>query len=170
MRLINEVIEDLRGLPDVEVTPMGAGLEELLGGQGGSLPELADRFTAAGLGHIMASWIGHGANLPISPRDLRSILGEERWGTWPCWPACHRRIFWAPGSVAADRGSPNDVRRHDGLLIWRKTPRRSGSGCWRRCERRTWLSPHLRARPAQASWHGRAGGRAGREAGICRDA
>lgn len=78
MRLIHEVIEDLRGLPDEEVTPMGAALEELLGGERGSLPELADRFTEAGLGHIMASWIGHGPNLPISTRDLRRILGEER--------------------------------------------------------------------------------------------
>ena len=26
----------------------------------------------------MASWIGNGPNLPISPQDLRQILGEER--------------------------------------------------------------------------------------------
>ena len=78
MRLIHEVIEDLRGLPDVEVTPMGAALEELLGGERGSLPELAERFAEAGLGHIMESWIGNGPNLPISTRDLRHILGEER--------------------------------------------------------------------------------------------
>ncbi len=78
MRLIHEVIEDLRGLPDVEVTPIGAALEELLGGERGSVPELVDRFTEAGLGHIMASWIGNGPNLPISTGDLRRILGEER--------------------------------------------------------------------------------------------
>jgi uncharacterized protein YidB (DUF937 family) len=79
MRLINEVIEDLRGRDDSELTtPLGAVLEELLGGERGSLPELADRFTDAGLGRIMASWIGNGPNLPISTRDLRHILGEER--------------------------------------------------------------------------------------------
>ncbi len=78
MRLIHQVIEDLRGLPDEQVSPMAAALEELLGGERGSLPELADRFTQAGLGHIMASWIGNGPNLPISPRDLRHILGEAR--------------------------------------------------------------------------------------------
>ena len=78
MRLIHDVIEDLRGLPDEPVTPLGAALEELLGGERGSLPELADRFTQAGLGNIMASWIGHGPNLTISTRDLRRILGEER--------------------------------------------------------------------------------------------
>lgn len=78
MRLIHEVIEDLRGLPDEEVTPLGAALIELLGGERGSIPELAQRFTEAGLGHIMASWIGDGPNLPVSRRDLRRILGEER--------------------------------------------------------------------------------------------
>jgi uncharacterized protein YidB (DUF937 family) len=78
MRLIHEVIEDLRGLPDQEVTPMGAALEELLGGERGSLPELAERFTEAGLGNIMASWIGNGPNLRIGTRDLRHVLGEER--------------------------------------------------------------------------------------------
>ena len=76
MRLIHEVIEDLRGLPDEEVTPIGAALEELLGGERGSLPELAERLTEAGLGNIMASWIGHGPNLPISTR--RRVLGKER--------------------------------------------------------------------------------------------
>ncbi len=78
MRLIHEVIEDLRRLPDGAVTPRGAALEELLGGERGSLAELAERFNEAGLGHIMASWIGHGPNLPVSTEDLRRALGEER--------------------------------------------------------------------------------------------
>ena len=78
MRLIYEVIEDLRGRPEEDGTPIGAALEELLGGERGSLPELADRFTEAGLAEIMASWIGNGPNLPISTDDLRRVLGEER--------------------------------------------------------------------------------------------
>ena len=78
MRLIHEVIEDLRRLPDGAVTPMGAALEELLGGERGSLAELAERFNEAGLGDIMASWISHGPNLPVSTQDLRRALGGER--------------------------------------------------------------------------------------------
>lgn len=78
MRLIHQVIKDLRDRSDDTETPMDAVLEALLGGERGSLPDLADRFTAAGLGHIMASWIGNGPNLPISADDLRLILGEER--------------------------------------------------------------------------------------------
>jgi uncharacterized protein YidB (DUF937 family) len=78
MRLIHQVIADLRDRSDDNESPMDAALEELLGGERGSLPDLADRFTAAGLGHIMASWIGNGPNLAISTKDLRLILGEER--------------------------------------------------------------------------------------------
>ena len=78
MRLIHEVIDDLNGLPDAGGHPAGAALEELLGGERGSLRELAVQFTEAGIGTVMASWIGKGPNLPISTRDLRRVLGEER--------------------------------------------------------------------------------------------
>lgn len=80
MRLIHEVIESLRSRHDEEVTPLGTALIELLGGERGSVPELADRFTEAGLGPIMASWTGGGPKLPISTRDLRRVLGDERVG------------------------------------------------------------------------------------------
>lgn len=76
MRLIHAVIEDLRALHDKEVTPMGSALIELHGGERGSLIDPADRFTEAGLGHIMASWISNGPNLPVSTHDLRPVLGE----------------------------------------------------------------------------------------------
>ncbi len=78
MRMIHQVIEDLRGRPGGIVSPMDAAIEELLGGERGSLPELIGQFDAAGFGDIMASWIGNGPNLPINPEDLRQILGEER--------------------------------------------------------------------------------------------
>src|SRR5579859_2031206 len=78
MRLIHEVIEDLRGRHDEEVTPMGAALIELLGGERGSLPEQKVRFTDAGRRQIIHPWIGDGPNLSISTRDLRRILGEQR--------------------------------------------------------------------------------------------
>ncbi len=80
MRLIHEVIDDLRELPDENVSPIAAALEELLGGERGTLADLADRFTKLGLGRIMASWIGDGPNLPISSSDLRHVLGDERVG------------------------------------------------------------------------------------------
>ncbi len=80
MRLIHEVIDDLRGMPEQNVSPIAAALEALLGGERGTLPDLADRFTEAGLAPIMASWIGNGPKLPISTHDLRRVLGDERVG------------------------------------------------------------------------------------------
>jgi uncharacterized protein YidB (DUF937 family) len=78
MRLIHKVVEEAATLPDDEITPLGAALEALLGGERGSLPDLADRFTDAGLGYVMASWIGNGRNLPVAPADLGRILGRAR--------------------------------------------------------------------------------------------
>ena len=80
MRLIYEVIDDLSGLPDASVSPIAAAFEKLLGGERGTLRDLADRFTQAGLGRVMASWIGNGPRLPIGTQDLRRILGDERVG------------------------------------------------------------------------------------------
>jgi len=78
MRVIHEVIDDLRALPDEDVTPLGAALEKLLGGERGSLADLGERFTQAGLPLIMDSWTGRGPKFPITPADLRRVLGEER--------------------------------------------------------------------------------------------
>jgi uncharacterized protein YidB (DUF937 family) len=78
MRLIHEVIKDLQALPDGALSPMSAALQELLGGARGSVPELVDRFTEAGLAAVMASWMGDGPNLRISTGDLRRVLGRER--------------------------------------------------------------------------------------------
>jgi uncharacterized protein YidB (DUF937 family) len=79
MRFLHEVIDDL-GMPadDAAATPMGHVLEALLGGERGTLANLGSQFTRRGLGHIMASWISNGPNLPVRPAELRAVLGEER--------------------------------------------------------------------------------------------
>jgi uncharacterized protein YidB (DUF937 family) len=79
MRLLHEVIDDLHHHAEEQaITPLGHVLEALLGGERGTLHDLADRFTQAGLGGIMASWIGHCPSLPITAEQLRQVLGEER--------------------------------------------------------------------------------------------
>jgi uncharacterized protein YidB (DUF937 family) len=49
-----------------------------LGGSGGlgGLAGLLQRFQNAGLGNAAASWVGTGSNLPVSPGDVRSALGD----------------------------------------------------------------------------------------------
>jgi uncharacterized protein YidB (DUF937 family) len=46
------------------------------GGQGG-LGGLVEKFSQAGAGDLIQSWIGKGENLPISPEMLQNILGSD---------------------------------------------------------------------------------------------
>jgi uncharacterized protein YidB (DUF937 family) len=48
------------------------------GGQGGGLGGLVSSFEQAGLGHLAQSWIGNGANQPVSPQQLQSVFGENQ--------------------------------------------------------------------------------------------
>lgn len=47
---------------------------------GGGLDGLVRRFEEGGLGELVASWIGTGRNLPVSPDQLSAVLGEEQLG------------------------------------------------------------------------------------------
>ena len=47
------------------------------GAPGGGLGGLAARFEQAGLGPLIASWIGSGQNLPISADQLHNVLGSD---------------------------------------------------------------------------------------------
>ncbi|MFC6789764.1 YidB family protein [Methylobacterium komagatae] len=67
----------------------GSGFDDLsgmLGGDGpgrpqaeevGGLGPLVDRFRNAGLGDVIGSWIGHGANHAIDPNQLEQALGGD---------------------------------------------------------------------------------------------
>jgi len=46
--------------------------------QVGGLGGLAQQFEQAGLGHVIQSWIGSGANLPISGDQLTRVLGSPQ--------------------------------------------------------------------------------------------
>jgi uncharacterized protein YidB (DUF937 family) len=78
VRLVHEVLDDLDGEDRRDLAPLGAAIEDLLGGPRGTLADLADRFTQARLGAIMASWIHGGPNEPIRPDELARVLGAER--------------------------------------------------------------------------------------------
>ena len=43
----------------------------------GGLAGILEQFKAAGLGQQAGSWVGTGANLPISAEQLMSVLGRE---------------------------------------------------------------------------------------------
>lgn len=45
-------------------------------GQTGGIHGLAERFQKAGLGHVVASWIGAGENLPVSGEQIEQVFGD----------------------------------------------------------------------------------------------
>lgn len=46
--------------------------------QTGGLQGLIKSFEQNGLGNVIGSWVGTGQNLPISPEQLQSVLGNEQ--------------------------------------------------------------------------------------------
>ena len=70
---------DLGGLGAVLGSMLGGGAPAGTGGvsAGGGLGELLQQFQRAGLGDVMASWIGTGQNAPISPGQLGQVLGND---------------------------------------------------------------------------------------------
>lgn len=48
----------------------------LLGGQGG-LQNLISQFGAKGLGDVIGSWVSTGKNLPVSPDQIKGVLGDD---------------------------------------------------------------------------------------------
>jgi uncharacterized protein YidB (DUF937 family) len=62
------------GLGGKELSSVVTGLI----GQGGTqLPALLEKFHAGGLGHLAQSWVGKGANLPVSAEQVKSVLGSD---------------------------------------------------------------------------------------------
>lgn len=49
----------------------------LIGGQGGGLQGLISQFSSKGLGDVVNSWVSTGKNLPVSPEQLKGVLGSD---------------------------------------------------------------------------------------------
>jgi uncharacterized protein YidB (DUF937 family) len=62
------------------------GLASVIGGllanngELGGISGLTDKFNQAGLGDMLGSWIGTGANLPISADQISNVLGSDAIG------------------------------------------------------------------------------------------
>jgi uncharacterized protein YidB (DUF937 family) len=54
---------------------MGLVLELVSSNDFGGLPGLVQKFKDNGMGNLIASWIGSGANLPVSPAQIEQVLG-----------------------------------------------------------------------------------------------
>jgi uncharacterized protein YidB (DUF937 family) len=74
MDILNTIKSALGGgdkKDDMMSTVMG-----LLGGTGG-LNNIISQFTSKGLGDVIGSWVSTGKNLPITPEQLKGVLGDD---------------------------------------------------------------------------------------------
>ena len=90
-----------------------AAVLELLVNRQGGISGLAEAFRQKGMGHLVSSWIGTGANLPVSPDQIQHVLGNEQIQAVAdnpafrpkrpnhSWPSCCRALW---------TGSPRVVR------------------------------------------------------------
>ena len=76
--LINSVLKGMSGQPG-EASGLPNVLGQILGNTDlGSVGGLLQQLQKSGLGPQVTSWLGNGANLPISVDQLRAALGDER--------------------------------------------------------------------------------------------
>ena len=99
MGILDSIIGSVTGGGTAGSSPMSGILSGLLGGnqgggggsggmlggggqaagnQGGGLQGLLSKFEGAGLGGIAQSWVGNGANHPVSPQQLQGVLGQDQ--------------------------------------------------------------------------------------------
>lgn len=57
---------------------LGGGQQPSAGGGMGGLGGLLGMFKQAGLGNVAQSWVGTGANQPVSPQQLQQVFGQDR--------------------------------------------------------------------------------------------
>ncbi len=87
MALLDQVLGSFMGrggsssspLQGVLMSMLGGGQQGAMGtGMGGGLGGLLATLQQAGLGDIAQSWVGHGANQPVSPEQLHSAFGDDQ--------------------------------------------------------------------------------------------
>ena len=75
MRLLDGIMGAIGGGQGAE----GLDLNQLISHLGdGNLQNIVSQFEQGGLGNVVQSWVGTGANLPISAEQLQSVLGNEQ--------------------------------------------------------------------------------------------
>ena len=76
--LINSVLKGMSGQPG-GASGLPSVLSQILANTDlGSVGGLLQQLQKSGLGPQVSSWLGNGANLPVSVDQLRSALGDER--------------------------------------------------------------------------------------------
>lgn len=81
MGLLDNVVKaatDTAPAADGSQSSLASAVLPMLSSQSGGISGLIQKFTSNGFGNIVSSWVGTGQNLPISPEQVQSSLGEEQ--------------------------------------------------------------------------------------------
>ena len=77
MDILNTLKSVLGGGTGNKQPDLMSAVMNLVGGQSGGLDGFVKQFAAKGLGDVAQSWVSTGKNLPISPDQLKSVLGSD---------------------------------------------------------------------------------------------
>jgi uncharacterized protein YidB (DUF937 family) len=108
MGILDSVVSALNSGAPGATAPSSAVVSEvltMLRGQGGAangLNGLLQAFEGGGLGHLFQSWVSTGQNLPVSPDQIQSVLGNS---------GVLQRIAQATGL------QPSDVAQHLSVVL-----------------------------------------------------
>jgi uncharacterized protein YidB (DUF937 family) len=85
MGLFDEIMGQVTGAGGTDATAAGSQasvVQAILGvlseGRAGGLAGLLQAFEQGGLGHLVASWVGTGESLPVTPDQVQGALGADR--------------------------------------------------------------------------------------------
>jgi uncharacterized protein YidB (DUF937 family) len=76
--LVQQVKNELGGTGDHHAGIAASLASQLTSGGGAGLAGLVQQFTSSGLGSQVASWVGNGSNLPVSPQQIEQVMGSDR--------------------------------------------------------------------------------------------
>ena len=76
--LAGQVLGSLSGSSNVAHGGFVEAIGGLINQHPGGLAGLLAEFERGGLGAVAASWVGTGANIPLTPSQLQSVLGSEQ--------------------------------------------------------------------------------------------
>jgi len=77
MGLLDSLASQVLGGGNAQNTLMTAVMGLVGNQQSGGLSGLVEQFSQKGLGDIVNSWVGTGANLPITPQQIQQGLGKN---------------------------------------------------------------------------------------------
>ena len=77
MGLFDDALSALSGGSGSSGNPMVGEVMNLIQNQPGGLTGLVEKFKSGGLGDLVQSWVGTGANQSISPDQIQQVLGSD---------------------------------------------------------------------------------------------